>query len=424
MQDDPLPLPLVAPTSPAASDPDDDTFTVTALNDRIRWALRAAFDSDVWVRGQIVDLQRPNSGHRYFSLSDGSASIPVRLWDSDRQVVNSLLNRSGGAVKMTDGTEIRIRAQVTFWPERGQLALRMLSIDPSYTLGRLAEAREILLAQLKAEGTLERQHRHRLTAVPLRVGLITSAGSAAEADFLRTLHESRFAFEVLVADARVQGPEAEHSVVRALQRLEARVPDVICIVRGGGARTDLAAFDLEAVARAIAGSSVPVMTGIGHEIDTSVADLVAFLAHKTPTACAGHLVERVTAFCALVDDRTDAVARAATSAIARSETRTLRAAASVSGGARAHLRSDDRRLERARERLSERPGHLLRAESRTLEAVRARVGALDPAKVLARGWSITRTASGTVLRSAATVAPGEELVTTLSDGELRSTVTP
>src|SRR4051795_127302 len=144
-------------------------MSVAELNSGIGTVLARAFPDELWVRGEIANLSRPPSGHVYFDLVDGDCALAVTLWASDRQVVNAVLRRSGGAVRMTDGTEVRVRVRVTWYPKRGQVSLRMLSIDTAYTLGRLAEARELLLMRLKAEGLLVRQAALPLPAVPLRV---------------------------------------------------------------------------------------------------------------------------------------------------------------------------------------------------------------------------------------------------------------
>src|SRR3954452_8072533 len=229
---------------------EEPTFSVAELNAGIGTVLARAFPDEVWVRGEIANLSRPQSGHVYFDLVDGDCALAVTLWASDRQVVNAVLRRSGGAVRMTDGTEVRIRVRVTWYARRGQVALRMLSIDTAYTLGRLAEARELLLQRLRMEGLLTLQPALPLAAVPLRVGLVTSDNSAAAHDFLQTLEASGFGWQVVLADARVQGLDAEASVLAALERLRTAELDVVCVVRGGGARTDLAVFDSEAIARA------------------------------------------------------------------------------------------------------------------------------------------------------------------------------
>lgn len=379
---------------------EEPTFSVAELNAGIGTVLARAFPDEVWVRGEIANLSRPASGHVYFDLVDGECALAVTLWAADKQVVNAVLRRAGGAVRITDGTEVRIRVRVSWFARRGQVSLRMLSIDTAYTLGRLAEARELLLLRLRSEGLLARQPALALAPVPLRVGLVTSDGSAAAHDFLRTLEASGFKWRVVLADARVQGVDAEASVLAALESLRTHEAplDVVCVVRGGGARTDLAAFDSEAIARAIALYPLPVLTGIGHEIDTTVADHVAHRRCVTPTACAGALVERVSEWCARLHERRRSIARAALRAV------------------------DSSVVDRVSVSLARRAPRALDHAERAVDAVEARVRALDPARVLARGWSITRDGDGRVVRSAVDVSPGTDLVTTVAEGEIRSTV--
>jgi exodeoxyribonuclease VII large subunit len=358
--------------------------------------------------------------------------------------VNRSLRMAGDAVRMTDGTEVRIRGRVDWYGPRGQLQLRMTAIDPAYTLGQLEVARAALLAKLRAEGLLEANGRLPLPLVPLRVGLVTSAGSAAEADFLHELARSGFAFDVVRLDARVQGFEAPLSVTQALERAAAQRVDVVALVRGGGARTDLAAFDDEGIARAVAACPVPVLTGIGHEVDRSIADEVAHAAHKTPTACAHAIVLRVAAFvdavegawarisagalragrdhAALVEDLAARAGRAATVGLRDADRRLDAHGTHVQRAARAHLREAEAGARERSRRLALRAPRAVAEADRALGALEARVRALDPERTLARGWSITRTADGRVVRRPADVAPGEELTTQLADGAVRSTV--
>jgi exodeoxyribonuclease VII large subunit len=402
----------------------EPTYSVAELSAGIGAVLGRAFPDEVWVLGEIANLQRPGSGHVYFDLVGDGCRLRVTLWESDKRVVNAVLKRAGGAVRMSDGTEVRIRARVQWWPEGGQASLRMLSIDTAYTLGRLAEARELLVQRLRAAGLLELQARLVLAPLPLRVGLITSEGSAAAVDFLHTLELSGHAWQVALADARVQGVEAEMSVVAALQALVRLEPalDVICIVRGGGARTDLAAFDSEAIAEAVARCPIPVLTGIGHEVDTTVADLVAHTRHKTPTACAAALVGAVVAWRERLDGTWTSISKLAALALDRAASNIERSSGQVAAAARQHLRSQEAVLAGCARQLATRPARLLEGASRSLDATTAQVRGLDPARVLARGWSITRDADGRLVRSTSDVAPGAALVTTVGDGEVRSTV--
>jgi exodeoxyribonuclease VII large subunit len=256
--------------------------------------------------------------------------------------------------------------------------------------------------------------------VPLRVGLVTSAGSAAAADFLHTLETSGFGWRVLAVDARVQGVDAERSVVAALRRCAG--VDVVCLVRGGGARTDLAAFDSEVVARAIAATPVPVFTGIGHETDTTVADTVAHTAFKTPTACAAALVERVQDFAGRCDRGWERVRRAAGLALDRADRHLDRASGRAVGAARHHLRAHEHRITAAARALATRAPRALVHATVVVDGLEARVRAVDPAGALARGWTLTRRGDGTLVRSSRELADGELIVTTFADGTATSRI--
>lgn len=405
------------------------TLTVPELAAGIREALAAWFVEEVWVEGEIASLTRSRAGHVYFQLVEPGppgappeATIDVALFANARQNVNALLRREGG-VRMTDGMRIRIRGRVDLYPPQGRLQLRMTSIDPSFTLALLATERDRLLQVLRAEGLLTRNGSITLPPVPLRVGLVTSDGSAAMADFLDELRASGFAWHVVHADARVQGDGADRSLARAVATVAAAGVDAVALVRGGGARTDLATFDSELLARTISALDVPVLTGIGHETDTSVADLVAHTACKTPTACAATLVAHVRRFLERADLTWSAIATRS-SATARSRGVALDdRAAAVARTTRARLTLGEHTLTEATRRLRREPTQSLRRAELHLDTAAARIDAADPRRTLARGWSITRTAGGTVVRRSADLAPGDHLVTTFADGTVDSHVT-
>jgi exodeoxyribonuclease VII large subunit len=402
---------------------DEPTLSVAELCAGIGRVLGRAYPEPLWVRGEVANKHSSAHGHVFFDLldPDGAAGIRVVLWRGDRQVVNAILRRGGHAVRIDDGTEVRIRVEVGWHPSKGTVRLRMLAIDTAYTLGRLAEDRERLIRTLEDEGVLARQAALELEPVPLRVGLVTSARSAAAADFLHTLEASGFAWQVLVGDARMQGAEAEASVAARLRSLAPMV-DVVCVVRGGGARTDLAAFDREALARAVAACPVPVLTGIGHETDTTVADLAAWRAFKTPTACAAFLVERVGAHLDAVEQAWSRIERRAVVALERSEERLLRAAGRAEGACRHHLRARAAAMEMAARRLAARAPRIVDQAERSIRHAESRLAALDPARLLARGWTITRHADGRLVRTATEVAPDNLIDTTFADGIVRSRV--
>jgi exodeoxyribonuclease VII large subunit len=451
---------------------EEPTLAVGDVVASLTRAVAAAFPAEVWVRGEVDGHRGAGaSGHTYFSLCEKvsrrgpTTTLEAVLLAADRRRVERRLAEHPD-FRLDNGLEVRVRGRVTY--RFGRVRLVISDIDPVHTLGQLAVTRERVLRALVADGLLGRNARLPLPAVPLRVGLVTSAGSAACEDVLAELRVSGLGFRVLLADARVQGTGAENAVLRALHLLQRRC-DVVLLVRGGGSRTDLATFDSERIARAVAAYPVPVVTGVGHEIDSSVADEVAHTACKTPTAAAALLVEevrraldRVEAAWAGVarraevgvavaaerlDERATALSGRAVTATTGSRTRLDGAARSLdlltrAGVGRAAAQLDDatRRLGPARldARLGRLDASLDGAAARLRRAatgataapaaaaalLAARVDALDPARALARGWSLTRTADGRLVRSAADVGPGDRLVTTVADGTLTSRVEP
>jgi exodeoxyribonuclease VII large subunit len=278
----------------------------------------------------------------------------------------------------------------------------------------------------------------------LRLAVVTSRGSAAQADVLEELRASGFGFDVSLLDARTQGSQAETTLVAALRTAAALPCDAVLLVRGGGSRSDLAPFDSELVGRTIATLDVPVLTGIGHETDTSVADVVAHQAYKTPTACAAAVVAQARHSAEQLSATRGALSVAAHGRLQRSATALSNEANAVATGCRSHLGQEERSLEVRTERLAHAASQTLARRMRQVHEVAVRLhpavdGALvrtsrrldhasalavahDPELVLARGWSITRDEHGRVLRSTAEVREGSTLWTQLSDGRLRSEV--
>ena len=452
---------------------DGTTFDVAELIDRLSDVVEGAFPEEIWIRGQIRNLnRRSRRGHVYFDLvtpapaeKSPEAVLPVVLFDWYRKIVNRILG-PGAAGQMVDGVEVRIRGAVSIYEARGQLQLQMKAIDPAYTLSRLADERDLLLAELKAAGLLERNRRLPLPTLPLRVGLVTSANSAAEADFRKVLSASGIGWEILFVDTPVQGFGSEQRIAAALELTQQHGAEVIALVRGGGARTELAPFDSAAVARAVTARSVPVLTGIGHEIDRSVADVVAHTAYNTPTACAAALVERArhldratlalwrgieaaaagrlvahrhlltaagrrTGAAATVSCRgardevrrlTLAIDRAVRHATERADWQLDGQLAQVAERAALNLANQRHTLAGVTHRLHLDPLRALTAAGQRLDALGAQLHAYDPQRSLEVGWSITSDAGGRLLRSVSEVTPGATLRTRMRDGTVTSTV--
>lgn len=353
-----------------------------------------------------------------------------------------------------------------FYPAGGRLQLVVRDVDPVFTLGMLERRRRETLAALEAAGKIERNRRLPLSPIPLSLALITSEGSAAYHDFLAVLEASGYGFEILLLHAAVQGKDAEREISSALRSLSS-LPDLDCAVltRGGGSRSDLAAFDSRLIAEAIAAAPVPVITGLGHEIDRAIADLVAHTASTTPTKAAELLVDRVraserhlaelgirlerSARRTLTDafravDHAVVRLRAAGERVRWARNRLAQVVVNLRAGALARLSSDERRRRDLGARLAissprlltrrkSQPEHLaeqiVSLTQSQLRGIRAMLAErtrlcrdLEPQLTLARGFSITRDVKGRAIRDARAVKAGSRIATDLAHGRIASRV--
>jgi exodeoxyribonuclease VII large subunit len=413
-----------------AEQPEEVTYTVGDLNQVISGALVDSFPRPVWVRGEIQEFKKSKNGHTYFQLveKDGDFDrirgvLSVVLWRDNRPAVNRMLRDTPG-IKINDGVEVRIRGRVEYYGGGGRLQFVMNAIDPVFTVGKLAADRERVIQALAAEGVLRQNGLLEVPLVPLRIGLVSSGGTAAYRDFVHGLETSSHRFRVAHVDVRVQGAGAPRRIVYALKHLATRDLDVIVIVRGGGARSDLAPFDSELVARTITEIPIPVLTGIGHEVDRTVTDEVAHTCCKTPTAVADLLVGQVDDYCARLARIAHRVSARARGACSMASRELREAARRVERGVPVALARERALLDGHRRRAADAGRRGVRDAGQRIDMAEARLRALDPRRVLERGYTITRRADGTVLRSAAAVGAGDELVTETADGEVRSRVEP
>ena len=415
-----------------ADDGGEPTYTVGELADAINGTLRRGFGDGIWVRGEIQGWNE-RGPHAYFRLVEegeqGKAVVNVQFFAPARMRLRPLLAKN--RLRLADGLKVRIFGHLDFFAGSGQLGLKMSGIDPRFTLGDLAMQRDEVLRRLVSSGMYDENRRRRLVAAPLRVGVVTSLDSAAWADFSHEIERSGIGFQLRVIDVRVQGEWAVSMITTALRSLGRHGDlDALVLIRGGGARSELATFDDEQIALAIATSPIPVFTGLGHEIDRSIADEVAHTALKTPTACAAALVERVSAFAQRTELAWAAIERQVERAIGANEGRLQELALGIRHRTLGAVdRSDDRLRQRVQRLRVDTAGAAVRRvparldpELRHLDAVAQRVRLLDPVTTMARGWSITRTADGRTVRSADELTPGTEIVTTFASGAARSRV--
>lgn len=404
-------------------------LSVSRLGSLVKDGLAVLFPEEFWVEGQITNLRTPRSGHTYLDLVEPSdepgrppvAAFSVVLWKQTKVGIDRTLAEAGD-LALDDDLHVRIRASIDFYPPHGRLQLKMTGVDPGFTLGLMAAQRERLLLALATEGLLGRNASLALSEPALRIGLVTSIGSAAHADFCTELERSGIAFDLIERDTRVQGDGAAIDIAEGLRIVATYGPDVIALVRGGGSAVDLSVFDAEVVARTIAGLAVPVLTGIGHEIDRSIADEVAHTSYKTPTACAAALVGAARVFADRISALRTAIADHAHRAIDMADRQRTDLAGRTIRAANAVLRHHTDLLAAGQSRLLHTASALPQRHRERLDALGARLRALDPAMVLARGWSITRLSDGTLVRSPRDVSDGDTLVTALADGTVTSVV--
>jgi len=434
-------------------------YSVSELTRKVKLTIEEELGR-VWVEGEISNLRRQgSSGHCYFTLKDGTAQLSAVLFAGAQR---------GGAVSLTDGMVIRACGDLTVYEARGQYQLVVRTVEAG-GIGLLMAQFEALKRRLQAEGLFDVARKRPLPRLPHHVGLVTSPTGAAIRDLLTILTRRFPNVRITLAPARVQGAGAAAEIAEAMAMLNRLPdpPDVLIIGRGGGSIEDLWAFNEESLVRAVAASTIPVIAAVGHETDTTLCDFAADLRAPTPSAAAELVVgckddfERQLAGYArslrltlgrrleLLRQRFHAVAanrflrepgrlterRAQT--LDNLELRLARAAAAAGRGARQRVEQGRARLLVARatafapagERVI-RLGHELgRAATRRVERARLALDSLDrqlralgPHAVLERGYSLTRTHDGTLVRAAVQVTPGTVVRTQVASGEFESIV--
>ena len=278
------------------------TWTIASLNREVSDLLRGAFREEFWVAAEIQSFDRNRRGgpaffelvHRPFLGADPSARVSAVIWPEERAAIEQALKEDGAAVTLRDGLMVRFLARADFYAAQGRYQLSISEIDLAYTSGTIHQNREVILRHLDEQGIINENAGKALQAVPLRVGLITSQGSDALADFIDELRSSGFGFQIGFFPTRVQGAQTEAGVLSALAHFNrhAEAYDVVAIVRGGGARSDLAYFDTVAIGEAICRHRLKVIVGVGHQRDQCLLDFIAH-SEKTPTAAGQALVARV-----------------------------------------------------------------------------------------------------------------------------------
>lgn len=429
-------------------------FSVSELNQAARQLLEHSFGL-LWVEGEISNLARPRSGHVYFSLKDGSAQVRCALFASKARLLR---------VALDNGAQIRVRARVSLYAARGDYQLIIEHAEDTGD-GALQRAYDELKARLDAEGLFAMERKRALPAAPARIGVVTSATGAAIRDVLSVARRRYPLGAVRIYPVPVQGDAAPGAIVRALTAASQRADcDVLLLVRGGGSLEDLQAFNDEAVARAIVACRVPVVSGVGHEVDITIADLAVDQRAATPSAAAElvcpdlatHATRIPAAMAALqrriatrLEDaqrRTDGLharvyrqhprrqLETASQRLDEADARLQRIARHHLGRARERLQSAEGRLHRVApdQTIAARQRDMAQLAARLSRVTRQRLGTADsrlggamralhsvsPLQTLERGYAIARDAHGQVVRVADNVAIGDRIVVDLARGQL------
>jgi exodeoxyribonuclease VII large subunit len=439
--------------------PERRTFTVAELTARIRELFFRNF-TDIWVTGEISNCHEAQSGHIYCTLKDDRAQIRCVCFKNNLRTMK---------FRPEDGLHVTVRGSISVYEQRGEYQIYIEHIEP-VGLGALQLAFDQLKRRLDAEGLFAASRKKPLPLLPSRIGLITSPRGAAVRDVVRILRRRFHNVHITLYPVRVQGDGASTEIVRAVQFFNRQqIVDVLIIARGGGSLEDLWAFNEEEVARAIAGSQIPIISGVGHETDFTIADFVADVRASTPSAAAELVVQTRREFDKHIAELLGALAEQMRYRILvhsrrvhelggrrgfrrpldllrqqrqRADELTARLAHGLRGNlhlvrrryttAHTRIASFDFRVKIGRMRLvvekksadlAARSERLVRAKRDRLERLRVQLEERSPLRVLERGYAIATDASGALLRDAAQVALGDTVNIRLHRGRLTTGVT-
>jgi exodeoxyribonuclease VII large subunit len=391
------------------------TWSVTELTRYLRDLLESDENlQDLWVEGEVSNLSQPSSGHLYFTIKDSSSALRCVMW-------RNAVTRQ--AFLPRDGDAIEVHGNISLYEASGYYQLYADLIRPAGE-GALYQEFLRLKAQLESEGLFDPLRKKPIPPWPRIIGIVTSPTGAALRDMLRTIKRRYPPVEIILAPTAVQGEEAPAGILTAIESLNRLVkPDVILLARGGGSIEDLRAFNDESVARAIVDSQAPVITGVGHETDFTIADFAADLRAATPTAAA----ELAT------PDQADL--RQALSALSADNLRAMQLLLQtrrtelershsllLSRSPLGRVRRDRQRLDELNLRGSIALMHTLEIDRARLAGLDLRLRALNPQAILERGFSIVTHLDGRIVRSVQQVQPEDDLQVRVSDGEFGARV--
>ncbi len=428
----------------------EEFLTVSELNHYIRDVINSGFPAALWICGEVQELR--DKKHLYFTLSEKDhesnaivAKVGVTIWANSRPKIETILQKAENAFSFKDDIEVKLLCKVDFYPPFGQVRLIAESIDPTYTLGKIAQDRQRLITLLKAKGILDKNKQLEMPRLPLNIGLITSYNSAAYHDFVEELKKSGYTFSVKMMDCLMQGKNSEASVAHAIKLLnKTKDIDIIVITRGGGSIAELSCFDSQMIAEAVADSKLPVLSGIGHEINTTITDLAAHTFAKTPTAAARYLIGRIEEFLKTLEEKQEYLFNLIDKNFLEHRQYIRNHALTLQQSTMSLIQTQQNMLTRMKESFKRLPISIIKesrkqSEQRRLDLKRTIqlhlqtsktkiqsyqkiIDVVDPRNTLKRGFSITRDSKGKVIKSTKDLNKLSTVTTHLNDGILISEV--
>ena len=404
-------------------------YTLRQLNLLVREAIEETLPDEYWVEAELSEC-RENSGHCYMELieKDEHSNTPVarasaKCWRQTWQMVKPYFERTTGQ-PLRAGMKVLLKVYAQFHEAYG-FSWIISDIDPTYTLGDMARKRQEIIRQLKEEGIFDLQRELRIPTFAKRIAVISAQNAAGYGDFCRQLEDNdySFRFEVTLFPAVMQGEQVEQSVINALNSIYERIHDydVVCILRGGGATADLSGFDTLALAENVAQFPLPIITGIGHDRDESILDMVANTKVKTPTAAAALLIDNLLRILERLDDASQRISNAVNQRISSQKIK-IASMTSLIPTLTLRMVGDQRhRIDTIGNRLPIAIERRLTTQKHLLESLSIKLQGFDPQLLLSRGYSITLK-DGRAVRDPKQLKPGDEIETRLEKGIITSIV--
>ena len=406
-----------------------ESYSLSELGKCIKMTLKTAFAEPVWVRAEISEMHENVSGHCYLDLIEKADDTDVlvakqkaTIWAFTYRMLKPYFESETGAT-LRAGMKVLLLCEVDFHEVYG-VSLNVRDIDPAFTVGEMAVRRAEIIRRLTDDGIVDMNKQQPLAPVPQRVAVISSATAAGYGDFCDQLRNNVFGytFYTKLFPATMQGTQTEQSVVAALDKICDFIDnfDVVVIIRGGGATSDLVAFDNYNLALHCAQFPLPIISGIGHQRDESVVDLVAHTRVKTPTAAAEFLVARINDFEKNIDEMAQNVAFSAREVVHDELLRLQQRIARLGVVQRVCVRHDAA-LQHLTMRLRNAAKMAISSEEKRMALVEKSIEYADPATLLQRGFTLT-TKHGKIVKSVCDVAPGDIVTTHLADGAFTAMV--